>query len=481
MAVCLEKLFNYIDNNQKSYIDGLRKWVEIPSVSAEADRRNDVFDMMKLCAKQLEELGASIELAENPANKGKSDSDLKLPPIILGTLGSDASKKTLLVYGHLDVQPAKIEDGWMYEPFKLTEDNSKLYGRGSTDDKGPVLGWINVISAYQQLKMDLPVNLKFCFEGMEESGSEGLDELILERKSTFFSDVDCCCISDNYWLGKSTPCVTYGLRGIAYYHVSMKCAKADLHSGVFGGTVHEAMIDLIHLFSKLINQKGEILIPGVNELVDRMTDTEMSTYEGIDFDPEEFRQDIGAERLLHSGEDSKEKTLQHRWRYPSLSIHGFQNAFDGEGSKTVIPKEVIGKFSIRLVPSQTPKAVNKLVENYLIKCHEESGSPNILTVSSHHGGEPWLSNFEDDNFLAGRQAMQDVFNKEPDLTREGGSIPVTLSLQNATGKSVMLLPIGASDDGAHSQNEKINVVNYINGIKVLGAYMHRLASPKAAS
>jgi len=475
MADSLAQLFEYVDNNKKKYIDGLRTWVEIESVSAEPARRPFVFQMMEQCKKQLEELGSKVELAENPLNRGKKEGDLMLPSIILGELGADPKKKTLLVYGHLDVQPANMSDGWSYEPFKLTEtDDGKLYGRGSTDDKGPVLGWINVLSAYQALKMDIPVNLKFCFEGMEESGSEGLDELIEERKSTFFSNVDYCCISDNYWLGKKTPCITYGLRGICYYHIKMRCAAADLHSGVFGGTVHEAMIDLIHLFSKIVDQRGRILIPGVNELVDKLTPEEDALYDPIDFDPEEYRKDIGAERLLHHGEDVKKKSLQHRWRYPSLSIHGFQNAFDGVGCKTVIPKEVIGKFSIRLVPSQTPDKIDALVKDYLEKLHKESGSANVLTVISEHGGKPWLSDYSDNNFTSGRKAMKRVFGKEPDLTREGGSIPVTLSLQNATEKSVMLLPIGSSDDGAHSQNEKINVFNYINGIKVLGAYIDEL-------
>lgn len=475
MADSLAPLYEYVENNRKKYIEGLRTWVEIASVSAEPARRPLVFQMMEQCKKQLEELGTKVEMAENPLNCDKKKGDLMLPPIILGQLGTDANKKTLLVYGHLDVQPANMSDGWDYEPFKLTEtDDGKLYGRGSTDDKGPVLGWINVLSAFQSLKMDIPVNLKFCFEGMEESGSEGLDELIDERKATFFSGVDFCCISDNYWLGKETPCITYGLRGICYYHIKMRCAKADLHSGVFGGAVHEAMIDLVHLFSKIVDQKGRILIPGINELVDKLTPEEDALYAPIDFDPEAYRQDIGAEKLLHDGEDCKKKTLQHRWRFPCLSIHGFQNAFDGVGCKTVIPKEVIGKFSIRLVPSQTPDKIDALVKEYLEKLHKESGSANTLTVISEHGGKPWLSDYSDDNFQSGRNAVKRVFGKEPDFTREGGSIPVTLSIQNATEKSVMLLPIGASDDGAHSQNEKINVLNYINGIKVLGAYIHEL-------
>lgn len=135
----------------------------------------------------------------------------------------------------------------------MTERNGKLYGRGSSDDKGPVLGWINAVEGYQKLGMAVPVNIKFIFEGMEESGSEGLDELLFARKD-WFKDVDYVCISDNYWLGTTQPCVTYGLRGICYFGLEVECASKDLHSGVFGGTVHEAMTDLIHLMGTLVDK-----------------------------------------------------------------------------------------------------------------------------------------------------------------------------------------------------------------------------------
>lgn len=156
---------------------------------------------------------------------------------MLGSLGNSKDKKTVLVYGHLDVQPALKSDGWDTEPFELVEKDGKLYGRGATDDKGPVLGWLHALQAYNGIKADLPVNLKFVFEGMEESGSEGLDDLIMSEKNNFLKDVDYVVISDNYWLGKNHPCLTYGLRGVCYFFIEVECAKKDLHSGVYGGCV----------------------------------------------------------------------------------------------------------------------------------------------------------------------------------------------------------------------------------------------------
>lgn len=147
-------------------------------------------------------------------------SKIDLPPIILATYGNDPKKKTVLVYGHYDVQPALLEDGWATDPWVLTEDaNGRMYGRGSTDDKGPVISWLWVIETHQKLGIEMPVNLKMCFEGMEESGSEGLDQIIFDEADKYFKTVDCCCISDNYWLGTTKPCLTYGLRGVQTFQL----------------------------------------------------------------------------------------------------------------------------------------------------------------------------------------------------------------------------------------------------------------------
>lgn len=143
----------------------------------------------------------------------------------------------MCVYCHLDVQPALLSDGWDSEPFVLIEKDGKLYGRGAADDKGPLVCWIHAIEGYQTLGIPLPVNIKFVFEGMEESGSEGLDDLLMARKDDFLKGVDYVCISDNYWLGKEKPCITYGLRGICYFGIEVQCASKDLHSGVYGGAV----------------------------------------------------------------------------------------------------------------------------------------------------------------------------------------------------------------------------------------------------
>lgn len=343
-----------------------------------------------------------------------------LPPVLLGQLGNDPKKKMLCIYGHLDVQPANKSDGWDTEPFVLTEKDGKLYGRGATDDKAPVLGWLHAIQAFKANNVEMPVNLKvfqvsillykysniqlqFVFEGMEESGSEGLDELLMSKKDTFLKDVDYVCISDNYWLGSNKPCLTYGLRGLAYFYVEIECAQKDLHSGVFGGTVHEAMTELVHLLSKLVDNKGRILVPGIMDDVKQLLPEEEKLYHGIDFCCDMYRSSIGTDGLTHA---NKVDTLAHRWRYPSLSIHGIEGAFSEPGQKTVIPRKVIGKFSIRLVPHQQPESVAKLVESYLNDEFKKLNSPNKFKAMMVHGGRPWLTDVNSPNFAAGIAATK---------------------------------------------------------------------------
>jgi len=477
MAVpeAMVQLFAAIDRNKAKYIDNLAKAVGIKSVSAAPEHRPEITKMMHWIGDELKALGAAIEYVDIGSQTLPDGTVLPLPPVLMGELGTDATKKTLLVYGHLDVQPAAKEDGWDTDPWVLTEVDGKLYGRGSTDDKGPVLGWIHSLQCYQECGFEMPVNFKFCFEGMEESGSEGLDTMLMERQNTrFMQEVDFCCISDNYWLGKNKPCLTYGLRGVCYFFIEITCATKDLHSGVFGGTVNEGMVDLIWMMNQLVDEEGNILVEGLMDSVAPLTPEEAAKYTNIDFDPEEYRKDLGAPGRLMHGND-KAKTLMARWRYPSLSLHGIQGAFADPGAKTVIPRKVVGKFSIRIVPNQTPEGVEKTVVDYCNKVWATRNSPNKMVASMFHGGRCWLSDPDHPNYVAGSRATQMVYGVEPDLTREGGSIPVTLTLQEATGKNVILLPMGAADDGAHSQNEKIDIRNYIEGTKLLGAYAYELS------
>ncbi|EIN06612.1 CNDP dipeptidase [Punctularia strigosozonata HHB-11173 SS5] len=472
------KVLEYIDSNVDKFIDRLAEAVAIPSVSGDASHREDVFKMASWLERQLNSYGVETKRVDLGTHEMDGQT-LKLPDAIVGRIGSDPSKKTILIYGHFDVQPAFKSDGWDTEPFTLVVDEKtgRLIGRGSTDDKGPILGWLNVLEAHHALGLPLPVNLRFCFEGMEESGSEGLDDAIeaevKKGKDGWFHGVDCVCISDNYWLNDRTPCLTYGLRGLTYFKVTVTGPARDLHSGVFGRTVHEPMTDLIILMSKLVDPNGNILIPGVDDMVKPADADELAIYDKLDYSVSDIDASAGASISLS---DDKAQVIMGRMRQPSLSLHGIEGAFYGVGAKTVIPAKVSGKFSIRLVPPQTPDNVNPLVYKFIEQEFAKLNSKNKLIIEELHGGKPWVADHRHWNYEAAKKATEAVYKKTPDLTREGGSIPVTLTFAEQLGVNVLLLPMGRGDDGAHSTNEKLDKSNFIQGTKLLGSYLYEVAA-----
>ena len=480
-----DDFFAYVDANMRTYISELSEAVAIQSVSSDPEKRGEILQMIHYAEAKIKALkyNSSCKLYPNPVKQ-----DPELPPILLAEFGFDPAKKTLCVYGHLDVQPAALEDGWDSAPFELTEKDGKLFGRGSSDDKGPALSWLWVIKAYEDLGIELPVNIKIMYEGMEEFGSTGLFEAvqILSKNGEFLSDVDFFCISDNYWLGKKKPCLTYGLRGLASFEVAVQCSTQDLHSGIFGGTIHEGMTDLVHLMSSLVEPgTGKILVDGVYDDVLEMTEDESKLYTNIEFDVEEYKKESGVAGVSNGLlRKDKEELLMARWRYPTLSLHGIEGAFSGSGAKTVIPSRVSGKFSLRLVPDQDPEKISKLVEKHLNDKFAELKSPNQMEVKFHGGAKAWLSDPKHPNYASGTRAIKEVFGMEPDFTREGGSIPLAGWIEDATQMNVLLLPIGACDDMAHSQNEKYNISNMNCGVKVLGLYINELGKvegPKPSS
>ena len=450
MATIMEKYFATVDNTSDHFVERLRKAVAIPSVSADPARRHDVVRMGEWLANELRGLGADVDV--RPLGK-QAGSEVDLPPIILGRYGSDKNKKTIMVYGHYDVQPASKSDGWESDPFVLTsDDQGRMFGRGSTDDKGPVLAWLNTIESYQNAGIPFPVNLLMCFEGMEESGSIGLEGFINSEAQGYFAETDAICISDSCWLGEK-PCLTYGLRGLNYFSVTVSGPAQDLHSGIFGGAVHEPLGDLVHVLASLSDGDGTIKIIGLSEVVAPLTEKETCLYRDIQFTNEDLHSTIGSKTGIFN---TTKETLMARWRYPSLSVHGIEGAFSTPGAKTVIPARVTGKFSLRTVPNMTVEQVNELVIQHVREEFQKLNSKNILEISVLQKGKWWLTDPDHWNYVAASKAIEDVWGLKPDLIREGGSIPIALVLEQAIGKNILLLPMGQSTDAAHSPREKIN-------------------------
>lgn len=472
----LPAVFQHIDRHVEEYVSVLADAVSIPSVSSDAARRPACRDMVAFYRRMMDELGVQIEIRELGKHLCCGQDGWTTDPFTLTWVAKSAEDDTRAGYGDFP-------------------SGGKLHGRGATDDKGPVLSWLFIIEAYQKLKEPFPVNLLFLVECMEESHSQGLEPVVLKEFAMggYLTDAEAICVADNNWLGVRQPCVQYGLRGINYFLLEVSGPSKDLHSGRFGGSVHEPMVDLVKLLASLVDSKGNILVPGVMDSVAPLTDAERKLYDGIggadgtdpcpttasvrcrgiDFPLDGHRQACGVKRLLH--EPDLEKSLMHIWRYPTLSIHGIEGAHAGPGAKTVIPGKVIGKFSIRLVPDQKPEEITALVRKHLEGVFATFGSANDMEVNTDgEGALAFGGNPEDRNFLAAARANECVYGVVPDFVRSGGSIPVALTMQD-TGRSVVLLPVGRNDDGHHGQNEKIDLNNFICGIKLLAAYVTEFA------
>ncbi|KAF8839602.1 Zn-dependent exopeptidase [Paxillus ammoniavirescens] len=494
----VSKFYAYVDSHQDDFVQRLVDAVGYRSISSDqtVDGRKHVIDMGHWLRDQLAKFVVKPEDAElfELGPQDNTNPQINLPPLVLARIGEDPQKKTVLVYGHYDVQPV---GGWEAanpenpDAFKLgTTDKEKLIGRGATDDKGPIMGWLNVLEAHKSIaggqtpEKVLPVNIRFLFEGMEESSSLGLEKWINEEvKKTdkgWFKGVDCVCITDVYWMTTRRPSLTYGLRGIAFFSINIEGATNDLHSGSFGRMVHEPMTDLVKLFSTLVGTNG-VIFKEVEDMVPAPTDDEKfyglfhfhvkALYGKLDYFVDDLRKDTG--KCVELSTDHLELVMG-RMRYPSLSIHGIKGAFDT--ITAAIPHNISGRFSIRLVGTQTPNDVHKIADKFLHEEFDKLGSKNNMTVVLETEGMPWVGNKDHWNFKAADAAIQAVHNQAPDYARDGGSIPIVLTLEQALDKkNVLLLSMGKSDDGAHSLHEKLDRDNYFKGTKVYGTYLYELA------
>ncbi|KAK6217113.1 peptidase family M20/M25/M40 [Colletotrichum tabaci] len=460
----LASFYAKVDELESVFIERLGDAVKIPSISAQADRRKDVFEMSEWVAAKMKAVGIDVTLKTLGKQTG---TDLELPPLVLGRYGQDPQKPTVLVYCHYDVQPASLEDGWKHEPFVMTvEDNGRLCGRGTSDDKGPLIGWINMIEAFQKVDVDVPANLVFCFEGMEESGSFGLREALEEEADKYFADVDVVCIADVVWVSDEQLSIPQGLRGIIFYLVTITGAKQDAHSGGFGGQISEPMIDMVNIMASLVDSNGKILISGIYDNVQPVTEKEYESYKELNISEDSLYGGTGG-RSLH---DNQADALIARWKKPSLSLHRIENALPGAGAVTSIPAKLVGKFSIRTVPFMKAEEIDVIVRKHIQDRFASLGSKNDIEIEAYPSD--WF--YEDAghwNYEAAIRATRNVWGVDPAMTCEGGSIPIALDFKKILKKNVLLLPVGRPTDGQHSTNEKLDKSNYINAIKLYGSYL----------
>src|SRR5213594_4246716 len=431
----------------------LTDFLRIPSVSTSASHNADCRAAAEWVAGELRRLGCrEVQFLASDTH-----------PVVWGVGREVPGAPTLLIYGHYDVQPPEPLDEWTTPPFEPTVRDGKLFARGAADDKGQVFC---LLKAIEERGGRPPVNFRFLIEGEEEYGSRVLFDLL--RREPERTRADAVLIADMAYVAPGWPAVYTGLRGLCYAEITVRSAKSDLHSGEFGGAAPNAHEELLRLLGRLKGPDGKINIPGLYAAVKRPTRTELTTWRGLPFSETQFlKQRVQAKALAGLKQYS---VLERLWALPTFEIHGVLGGFTGEGAKTVIPAEATAKVSLRLVPNQKLKTVERQLATAVKRLAPRHVQASVRFL---HGADPAVVPVDHPAFLLLDRAFREVVGRGTVAVRAGGSIPVVPAL-GKSGAPVLLTGIGLPDDRLYAPNEKLDLKQLWDGIKVFRRFYELL-------
>ena len=432
--------------------------LRIPSISALRAHDADIRRAAQFVADRMRDAGLEhVELIETAG-----------APLVSADWLHAPERPTVLIYAHYDVQPVDPISEWETPPFDPTVKGDLIYGRGVCDDKNQATTTIHAVGAHLAAHQSLPVNVRFLFEGEEESGGEAIEHFVKTQPERIASDIVLVCDGGMY---TDQPAVVYGCRGIVYTEIVARGAAHDLHSGGYGGVAPNPFFALAEIISGLKSPDGHIQIPGLYELMIPISDSERQLWSRIDRDfDDHFRAEIGNDVL--TGELAY-SSIERNWARPTLEVHGFIGGFQDEGAKTVIPAVGRAKVSLRLVPGQTPENVLPLLKARVA----ELTPPGITTeVQLIHGGPPFYTRTDSPAFQATMAALTEEFGKEAWPIRTGGSIPISSFFQEKLQADVFCVGFGLDGDGAHSPNEHTSLPNFYKGVHALARILDALGT-----
>ncbi len=442
----MQNLINYIKENENNYIEELKEFLRIPSISTLPENKDDINKAADFVSEKLKQAGISrVEVFQTEGH-----------PIVYGEWLGAPGKPTVLIYGHYDVQPVDPIELWDNPPFDPVVKDGKIYARGATDDKGQMFMHVKSVEAYFKTFGSLPLNVKFLIEGEEEIGSESLEKFI--NNNTDLLKCDSVLISDTALYGPGIPTLTYGLRGLCYMEVEVIGPNRDLHSGTFGGGVANPINILAGIISKLQDKNGKITIPHFYDDVLKLSKKEREDFKALKFSEKKFADSVGVVEL--KGEKGF-STLERIWARPTLDCNGIFGGFTGAGAKTVLPSKATAKISMRLVPEQNPKKIAKLFENYVKSLAPKSVK---IAVKNLHGAYPVLTPLKGSATVAATKAMEKAFGKKIVYMREGGSVPIVTVFTKKLKAPVVLMGLGLNTENLHSPNEHFNLKHFQLGI-----------------
>jgi len=377
------------------------------------------------------------------------------PIFIAKTPRGKAGKPHFVVYGHYDVQPPEPFELWKTPPFEPRIEGRSIYARGSCDNKGQNLAHLKAVEAYLKTGTELPCDITFVIEGEEEVGSKNLAAFLKQNAREL--KCEAIVISDTGMPSPKLPALTYSLRGIAAFEVTVHGPSRDLHSGLFGGSLENPAMALCQLLAKLRDDKGRILIPGFYDDVAPLSAFEKKEMARLPGNDREYRKFLGVPQLF--GERGFTST-ERRTARPTLEINGLTSGYQGEGSKTIVPAWARAKLTFRLVPNQSPGKIIRQIERQLRKLCP----PTVrLEIESGHGAEPYIVSPRGAQAQAAVRALKAAFGVEPVLMREGGSIPIVNDFKRVLHVDTLLLGLALPDGNAHSPNEKFNLDCFAKG------------------
>src|SRR6266545_6326923 len=447
----MNEVVDFINVNRDRYIEELKEYLAIPSISALPQHAADVRRCAEWTATEMRRIGMqNVRLEEPPGN-----------PVVYAEWLDAAGAPTILFYGHYDVQPVDPVNLWTSPPFEATIRDGEIYARGSADDKGQVFMHFKAVEAHMREHGGLPVNMKFLIEGEEEVGSANLDNFIRAHKDLLKANV--VVISDSPMFDRGIPSICYGLRGLTYFQIDLRGTKSDLHSGSFGGAVANPAFVLAQILAQMKDRSGHIKIPGFYDDVRELREEEREQWRKLPFNEKRYAKELGAPKLW--GETGY-TTLERVWARPTFEVNGILSGFTGEGAKTVIPAVAMAKVSMRLVPNQDPDKIAQRFEDYVKKVAPKTVE---VKVTRMQGGKPWMTDFDNKYVQAAGRAIEKGFGKEPVFNREGGSIPVVATFSEILGLPSVLFGVGLPDENAHAPNEKLDLGNFHGGI-IASAY-----------
>lgn len=453
------KIREYIGTQRERFMDEWASLIRIPSVSCQEEHKAD----MLRCAERWRELllAAGAQKAEIMPSNGN--------PFVYAEYVPARPKQTVLVYSHYDVMPAEPLEQWQSDPWepavRETDGVRRLYARGADDDKGQAM---IQVKAFEYLVREglMDCAVKFLFEGEEEIGSPSLERFITTHKDLLACDI--ILVSDTSMIGKDTPSITTGLRGLAYWQVEVTGPNRDLHSGHFGGAVKNPINALCEMLSQVVDNQGRITVPHFYDKVLPIPEEERAMIAQIPFSEEAYKRAIGVDALF--GEDGY-STLERNSCRPSFDICGIWGGYEGEGSKTVLPSKAYAKISCRLVANQDHEEISRLMADYLQSLAPQGVKVNVTPM---HGGQGYVCPIDIPAYRAAEKGFEKAFGKRPLAARRGGSIPIISSFEQVLGVKTILMGFGLEQNAIHSPNESMDLEVWENGIVAVTEFYRNL-------